>query len=141
MEEALRLLDEKKVRAVPVLDDNNIFKGLFSTHEVIKSLVPSYLVDGHLSLDFARGASSVLASRIRKFYPTRVGDHVSTSDVIKITTNTHTWEALRMLTRHGSPLPIVNEATGEFEGLVSEQSSIQALLQMELDEVELENEE
>ena len=141
VEDALRLLDEKKLRAVPVIDENNIFKGLFSTHEVIKSLVPSYMMDDLQSLDFAVGVSGILASRIRKLFPSRVGDHVSREDTIKIAHDTHTWEALRMLSKYGSPLPIVEETTGKLKGLISEQSAIQALLQMEADDdAELETE-
>jgi CBS domain-containing protein len=135
VEEALRLLDEKQVRAVPVVDKDGIFKGLFSTHEVIKSLVPSYMVGGLQTLDFASGAGGQLASRLRKFYPSHVKDHVRTSDVVTITEKTNTWEALRIIAKHGSPIPVIN-ATGHLIGLISEQSVIEALLKMEADEAE-----
>jgi CBS domain-containing protein len=135
VEQALRLLDEKQVRAVPVVDKDGVFKGIFSTHEVIKSLVPSYMVAGMQTLDFAAGASSSLAARLRELYPSRVGDHVSPDDVVKIMDNTHTWEALRILSKHGSPIPAVNK-TGHLIGLISEQSAIEALLKMEAEEID-----
>jgi CBS-domain-containing membrane protein len=138
VEQVLRLLDEKQVRAVPVVDHDGCFKGMFSTHEVIKSLVPSYAVMGMQTLDFASGASGQLAHKLRNLYPSRVGDHVSANDVVKITDKTGTWEALRMLAKHGSPIPAVN-ATGHLIGLISEQSAIEALLRMEADEAETEN--
>ena len=65
VEQALHLIDEKQVRAVPVGDSNNVFKGMFSSHEIIKALVPSYMTQGIATLDFATGASSVLG-RLRK---------------------------------------------------------------------------
>ena len=132
VEQVLRLLDEKQVRAVPVVDSEGVFKGMFSTHEVIKSLVPSYMVNGMQTLDFAAGASDTLAARLRRLYPTRVGDHVCSEDCIKITEKTQTWEVLRMLSKYGSPIPAINK-TGHLLGLISEQSAIEALLKMEAD--------
>jgi CBS-domain-containing membrane protein len=137
VEQVLRLLDDKQVRAVPIVDSEGVFKGMFSTHEVIKSLVPSYMIDGMQTLDFAAGASDTLASRLRKLYPTRVGDHVCTEDCIKITEKTQTWEVLRMLSKYGSPIPAINSG-GHLIGLISEQSAIEALLKMEADEADTE---
>ncbi len=138
VETALRLIDEKQIRAIPVVDANNVFKGMFSAHEVIKELVPSYLSEGLASLDFAAGASSYLSLRMKKMYPSRVGDHVSADATVKIAPDTRTWEALRMLTKYGSPLPIVDGSTGELKGLISEQSALEALLKMEAEEIETE---
>ena len=135
VEQALRLLDEKQIRAVPVVDQNGLFKGMFSTHEIIKSLVPSYMVSGMGSLDFAAGASGQLAGNLRDLFPSRVGDHVSADDVVKITDKTHTWEALRILAKYGSPIPAV-DANGRLIGLISDQSAIEALLKMEADDTE-----
>lgn len=140
VEQVLRLLDEKQVRAVPVVNDEGLFMGLFSTHEVIKSLVPSYMVGGLQTLDFAAGASSQLSARLRKLFPSRVGDHISSEDCIKITEKTQTWEVLRMLSKYGSPIPAVGK-NGHLLGLISEQSTIQALLSMEADADELETKE
>lgn len=139
VEQVLHLLDEKQVRAVPVLDNDGVFKGMFSTNEVIKSLVPSYMAGGLQTLDFAAGASGQLANRLRKLFPSKVGDHVSSEDCIKITDKTQTWEVLRMLSKYGSPIPAVG-GNGHLLGLISEQSAIEALLKMEADEGDKENE-
>lgn len=133
VEQVLRLLDEKQVRAVPVLDNDGIFKGMFSTHEIIKSLVPFYMVGGLQTLDFAAGASGQLSTRLRKLFPTRVGDHVCSEDCIKITEKTQTWEVLRMLSKYGSPIPAISP-NGQLIGLISEQSAIEALLKMEAED-------
>lgn len=136
VEDALHLLDDKQVRAVPVVGEDGIYQGMFSLHEVIKCLVPSYLENQ--TLDFATGVSGILASRLHAIFPTRVGDHVAKDSHMKMHSATHSWEALRMLTKYGSPLPIVDEETGVLKGLISEQSAVEALLKMEADEVELE---
>jgi len=123
-----------------LVDNDGIFKGLFSTHEVIKSLVPSYMVGGLQTLDFAAGASGQLSGRLRNLFPTRVGDHICSEDCIKITEKTQTWEVLRMLSKYGSPIPAISH-DGHLLGLISEQSTIQALLNMEVDDEELENQD
>ncbi len=140
VEQALHILDDHGLRAAPVVDQNNLFCGMFSTHDVIKSLVPSYMTDGMASLDFATGASSVLASRLRKLFPSRVADHVTATDSVKIESDTRTWETLRMLMKYGSPLPVVDRHSGQLMGLISEQSAIDALLKMEADEAEFDAE-
>ena len=135
VESVLRLLNEKGLRAAPVTDKNGVFKGMFSAHEVIKELVPGYIA-GMQTLDFAHGSSPVLSSRLKEIFPSRVGDHVSVEGCMKIETRTHTWEALRILTKYGSPIPVVDQKSGHLMGLISEQSAIQALLAMEEDEEE-----
>ncbi|MEM6903393.1 MAG: CBS domain-containing protein [Pseudomonadota bacterium] len=139
VEQALHILDDNGLRAAPVIDQDGVFHGMFSNHDVIRSLVPSYMTDGMASLDFAAGASTVLASRLRQQFPSKVGDHVSAEDSIKITTHTRTWEALRMLVKYGSPLPVVDRHDGKLMGLISEQSAIDALLKMEADDADLEH--
>ncbi|PCI01772.1 MAG: hypothetical protein COB76_00540 [Alphaproteobacteria bacterium] len=128
VEKALKALDSRGMRSAPVVDEDGVFYGMFSAHEVIKGLVPSYM-DG-MSLDFAQGFAPLLADRLQRMFPSRVGDHVRPENAVKIATNTHTWEALRMLTTHGSPLAIVDDRDGKLTGLISEQSAIDVLLKM-----------
>jgi CBS-domain-containing membrane protein len=139
VEKALKLLQEKGLRAAPVINDKGEFQGMFSSHDIIKALVPSYMTQGIATLDFATGASSVLSSRLKKMFPSRVGDHVSCDDCVKITDKTQTWETLRMLTKYGSPLPIVNVANNHFLGLISEQSAIDSLMKMEAEDGDNDN--
>lgn len=133
VEEAIHFLNEKEIRAAPVVDNDGVFRGMFSEHEILKNLVPSY-IDGLQTLDFATGASTVLAARMKRMFPSRVGDHVSCEDCVKIDHTSPTWEALRVLTRHGSPLPIVDPKTGKLKGLISDQSAVKALLAMDTED-------
>ncbi|MEO0393565.1 MAG: CBS domain-containing protein [Pseudomonadota bacterium] len=134
VEQALHILDDRGLRSAPVVDENNVFHGMFSNNEIIKTLVPSYMTDGMANLSFAAGASPLLAKRLRKLFPSRVGDHVSADDCVKVTDPTRTWEALRMLSKYGSPLPVVDRHTGQLLGLLTEQAAVQALLTMEAEE-------
>ena len=141
VEDALRALAMHHHRAAPVIDDNGVYKGMFSTHEVIKSLVPSYLVGAEMRLDFAAGLSPHLAQKLRDVFPSRVGDHVSSDSDVKMNSHTHALEALRILTKYGSPVPVVDEETGKLVGLISDQSAIEGLLKVEAEHPEDTNEE
>ena len=131
VEDALRALADRHHHAAPIIDAQGIYKGMFSAHQVIRSLIPAYLVDSDVSLDFAMGLSPYLADKLREIYPTLVGDYVSIEDHSHLDADTHALEALRFLTKYGSPLPIVEKETGKLVGLISDQSAIQALLEVE----------
>jgi CBS domain-containing protein len=136
VEEALHALNEHNHRAAPVIDDEGVYKGMFSSHEVIKSLLPSYLVGSEMNLDFAQGLSPHLAEKLRDVFPSRVGDHVSANTDFKIISTTPSLEALRILTKYGSPIPLVDSSTGKLTGLISDQSAITGLLAVEAEHQE-----
>ncbi|MEC9236750.1 MAG: hypothetical protein VX803_10945, partial [Pseudomonadota bacterium] len=54
--------------------------------------------------------------------------------------DTPTWEATRLIVKYGSPLPVLEENTGKFVGLISEQSLFSELLEV-LEDVEKEEAE
>ena len=72
VEMALKLLDEKGLRAAPVLGEDGMFLGMFSAHEVIKELIPSYM-DGLTTLDFAQGANSNVVCAPQETFPLSFG--------------------------------------------------------------------
>lgn len=139
VEEALRALNEHGHRAAPVIDDNGIFKGMFSTHEVIKSLLPSYLMGSEMNLDFALGLSPHFAAKLREIFPSKVKNHVSLHTDFKLESTAPSLEALRILTKYGSPIPLVDGDTGQLKGLISDQSAIAGLLAVEAEYLEDEN--
>lgn len=132
IEKALKKIEKARVRVAPVVDADGVFVGIFSSHEIIKSLVPQYAFEGLPTLDFAKGASPVLAAKLKKLFPSKVGDHMD-KECIKIEPTTHSWEALRMLTKYGSPLPVVHPGTKKLTGLISDQSALRALMSMDAD--------
>ena len=128
VEDALKFLDEKGIRVAPVLDENGVLLGMFSTHELIKSLVPLHALDGSLpTLHFAHGAAPVIAKRMRKTFPDLVKDHYERS-VVSVDTDVNTWECLRILTKYGSPLAVVEPKTNKLIGLITEQSAMETLI-------------
>lgn len=136
VEEALTMLDEKQIRSAPVVNDQGVLLGMFSSHDLIASLVPFAAVEGVLpKLNFAHGAAPVIATKLRLFYPHPVVDHMD-SNIVTVVPGVSTWEVLRLISKYKNPLPVVESNTNVLLGLVSEQSAIDALLHIEEDEDE-----
>lgn len=129
VDEAIRLIVECEIRAVPILDDNKKFLGLFGLHSLMDDLLPvaARLEDGVEDLGFVVDGAPGAAKRIRKLGPQLAIKHVEELDAHKVLTpDVHMLEAIRRLSKYGSPLPVVDQ-DGKFVGLVSEQSCLSHL--------------
>ncbi|MEM6781552.1 MAG: CBS domain-containing protein [Pseudomonadota bacterium] len=126
VQEILALLEEKHIRTVPILDDDNKLVGLFGYDQIMKGLLPVAVTmeDGLQTLDFLVGAAPGVAKRLRKLYPKLVEDVANTNCHV-VYSSTSTWEAVRLITKYGSPIPVIEEKTGDFIGVISEQSLIE----------------
>lgn len=141
VESVMAVMEEKRIRHVPVIDENDVLIGMFGYSHLLKELLPVSVTmeDGLQRLNFVIGASPGVAKRLRKVYPNPVKDHLF-KDVVVVAPDTPTWEATRLIVKYGSPLPVLEENTGKFVGLISEQSLFRELLEV-LDEVEKEEAE
>lgn len=129
VEHGMSLLKKHGLRVLPVVDENETFLGMFSSREVLEHLVPLAGFLGE-SLGFAVGAAPDLAEKLKDFYPLKIEKFMETS-VAHVKPNTHTWEALRSIVKHGSPLPVVDhENNNKLLGLVSEQSAVETLVSL-----------
>ncbi len=134
--EIVSLLEENNLRAVPVVDDNNKLLGMFSTRILLRNLLPASVTmqDGLQRLNFVIGAAPSLARLLSKINKDLILDHIDPNPVV-LHLDTPMWEIIRLLTEHGSPLPVVNKADGTLEGLISDQS-ILGLLNKSADDIE-----
>lgn len=136
VEQALTLLDERQIRSAPVVDASGHLLGMFSSNDLITSLVPLGVSDGGLPrLTFAHGAAPAIASKLRMFFPHPVTDHMD-SNVVTVAPGVSTWETLRLISKHKCPLPVIESKTTMLVGLITEQSAIDRLLHIEDDEEE-----
>lgn len=129
VDEAIRLIIECEIRAVPVLDNHKKFVGLFGLHSLMDDLLPvaARLEDGIEDLGFVIDGAPGAAKRIRKLGPQPAVDHVDPLDEhILLTPDIHMLEVIRRLSKYGSPLPVVGH-DGTFVGLVSDQSCLSHL--------------
>lgn len=125
VEEVLDRLDEHNIRAVPVVDDNGCMVGMFCLNTVLENLLPVAVTmpDGLQRLNFVVGAAPGVAKRLYKLKPKKVSEIMDT-DTLVVHPDTQTWEAIRLMVKYGSPIPVVEEESGKLLGLISEQSAL-----------------
>ncbi|MDY0028668.1 MAG: CBS domain-containing protein [Pseudobdellovibrionaceae bacterium] len=140
VKEALAILEEHHIRLAPVVDEKGNLVGMFGLHSLMEDLLPmaAQIEDGLTDLDFIVGGAPGAAKKIRKIGPKQVKNHMDRllgKEVLN--PETPILEVIRMLTRHGSPLPVVEEDSMKYVGIVSEQSCLHRLHEI-LEEVEKE---
>jgi len=138
VEEAMDILKTKNIRGAPVLDEESRLLGMFSFAQLLTTLLPVSVTmdDGVQNLDFVIGAAPGVSKRLRKLKPQRVSDIMDTKAIV-LHPQTPIWEGIRLLVKYGSPLPVIEEETGRFLGLMTEQSAILEL-EKSIDELQKE---
>lgn len=134
VEEIMDVLEKNRIRTVPIVDSENKLLGLFGFDQILKGLLPvaATMEDGLQRLDFVVGAAPGIAKRLRKMKPKPVSDYMKT-DCHVVYPDTPTWEAVRLLTKYGSPIPVVDRVSGKMVGIISEQSAIVDLKRILID--------
>lgn len=126
--EGLAVLDGRKIRFAPVVDEAGVMVGMFSLKQILMNLLPVSVTmeDGIENIDFIIGAAPGVAKRLVKLKASLVRDMMDRKPYV-VHEGTPTWEAIRLLVRFGSPLPVVEKETGKFLGIISEQQAISEL--------------
>ena len=135
----MALFDQNSIRSLPVVNESNELLGIFSSHQLLKGLLPVSVTmeEGLQRLDFVIGTAPGVAKRLQKIKDNKISDHME-RDVVVLEPNTPTWETIRLLVKYGSPLPVVDEETGKLLGLMPEQAAVRELerIAADLDEEE-----
>jgi CBS domain-containing protein len=133
--EALDILQKKGIRSMPVVDAKNRLLGSFSYTYLFKSLLPkSVTMEGGVGdVGFAFDTAPGAAKRLGRLHDMKVSD-VMWRDCPRLDADTPTWEMLRLLLNHGSPLPVVDSGS-RLLGIISDQSVLESLEEV-LDDLE-----
>ncbi len=128
VEEAMAVLETRQIRTAPVLDENNIFLGMFGYESLLKQMLPVSvrMPSGLERLGFVRGAKPDIARRLRALREKPVTEAMN-RDPMVLSPDLSVWEGIRKLAKHGSPLSVVEKDTNRFLGIVTEQSAIAEL--------------
>ena len=120
--EALAVLRDKGLRVAPVVDDNRGFLGIFSIKVIMDNLLPvSVRMDhGLAGLGFMQGSAMGVAKKYKKLLPMKVGE-VMRTDCHVLKPDTPLWEGARLMTIHGSPLPVIDD-NNKLVGVLAGQS-------------------
>lgn len=125
--DAVEIIIQKGIRALPVLEDGR-FVGLFSLRSIVRAVLPTGMTLGAdiLEMDYVHGFGPLLASKLKDL-GTKPVSAIMRKDCELIHPETSTAETLRNLYVQGSPLPVIDEKTGAFLGIVTEQSMLKRL--------------
>lgn len=141
--EAMALFEQHSIRAVPVVDGKGDLIGLFDLRLLLLRLLPLPVTDEDdfigntartqflkVPLDHLANASPWVARRLKDLMARKLGDVMETEPP-SVEEDAPLREGIRLIALHGSPLPVVREGTSRLVGLISGQSIIHELLEIE----------
>jgi CBS-domain-containing membrane protein len=136
VDEVMHIFDREHIRTVPVCDDEGKIVGIFSLRNILKELLPlaASMEDGLPNLEFIIGAAPGAAKRLKKLKNKKISELMDTEYAVAHP-DTPTWEIVRLMTLHGSPVPVVDEKTRVIKALVSSQSLLHGLVEV-MDQME-----
>ena len=133
---ALALLGQHGTRAVPIVHAGGVLIGWFNSDVILPNLLLGRITVEHhgleaviLRLDYPVDAEDSVAKCLATVSAVKLRE-VMSADLKLVHPNTPLWEGIRMLFRHGSPIPLVQESTGRLLGLLSVQSAICELAEL-----------
>jgi len=128
--DALRLLNEHGIRALPIVDAAGKLVGQFNFEAIFSNLLPGPvtverhgLMDTNLRLDYLVDTGDQVAKRLKELLPVKLAE-VMDRETEVVNPQTPLWEGIRRLFQYGSPIPVVEEETGRLLGLLSVQSAM-----------------
>lgn len=128
IKDVINFIEEKRVRWVPVVSKDNHFLGAFSTHILIKLLLPSVTtIEGGIEhLNFIKSGKDHLKKRLKEIGNFPVSEFMD-KDYPSISINVSEMEGLVMMFHKGSPLPVLAEDSKEMLGVISHQTAIKQI--------------
>ncbi len=126
--DALKILIDNKIRAMPVIDDNGAYIAMFDFHEVWKKLLPSY-VDAKYApehLNFLKNTFDDVVEKANEIKAAKVEEVMDTEKPV-MKENTTFWEAVLQMHKCRGPLAVVSEDGKTLIGLLTSQNMIQDL--------------
>lgn len=119
--EGFAMLRERRIRSLPVLDEQGRYLGLFEVRDVWEVLLPRAAMLGDRSLQglsFVGGSSAEMQARLTAAAGRPVSDFVGNEELTAVPPGTSVKEAVLLLYRHGGILPVV-DASRRLLGIVS----------------------
>lgn len=127
VEEAISLLEKKKLRNAPVIEEDGTLAGFFSIRHLMKNMLPvSVQIDNGLQMTVPVSMAPGMDKRLETLKKEPVSALMERK-MKTITLDTPLWEVVRLLIEERRSLPVLEEKTGRFLGIVTEQSVLQSL--------------
>lgn len=134
VEDALKVLDKHKADALPVLDAEGVFQGMFGRRILMKNLLPvSVAMSDGIQLDVKIPAAPGIAKRLKKVLPLPIQEFLDRK-VPYVQPEMALWQCVSVIVQHGGPLPVLEAETKKFVGLISEESALSELIRLKSSE-------
>ncbi len=134
VEDAVKILDKHKIDALPVINEDGVFEGLFGRRSLMKNLLPvSVAMSDGIQLDVKIPAAPGIAKRLRKVMPLPIGDFMDRK-VPSVQPDMALWQCVSLLVQHGGPLPVLEAETERFVGLITLESALKELIRLKSSE-------
>jgi len=110
----------RRYRSLAVVDEKNRFLGVVTVSILLKLVLPkaATMSQGLNHLTYVNVTLADLWERFAGVSDDRVGDHMQTN-AIKVAPDTPLLEALLLIYKEKTNLPVVNRETGILEGMIS----------------------
>jgi CBS domain-containing protein len=117
---AAECIMEKRYRAVPVIDDDGTYLGVFGVNCLLRQVIPraAIIEDGLDNLAFVNETLADLHQRFREIEDKPVS-FCMTQDAPTVHPDTPLVETLLVLYRNKSSLPVIERETGKLVGMIS----------------------
>ena len=121
--QALKVMDDHRIRRLPVIDENRKYLGSISLRTILRKLLPAAVTmeEGLTNLEFLRNADKDISDRLEVLSRKTVSEIMAT-EITCADMNTSLWEAIRILVNDNSPVPVIDENTKQFLGILTFQS-------------------
>lgn len=121
--DVLQVFEDQNIRSLAIIDDSGSLMGLITMQIIMKNLLPTAasMANGLENLDFITGSAPGAAKRLGKLMDKKVTELMD-SKPRTVNPDTNSWEAVRLMVKHGSPIPVVEEGSGKFVGMISTNS-------------------
>jgi CBS domain-containing protein len=120
-EGAYRLMTSKRLAAVPVVDDNGVYKGMFDFEDIWELLLPRAAMlglDSLTNLAFVANATEQLRQKLKEAGPRPVREFLD-AKVQPVHPDTPIKEVIRLFHRYNMSVPVVERGSGRLAGIVS----------------------
>lgn len=130
VEDVLLELENAKTNIAIVLDDDDVFLGVFSKKILLKNLIPvSVAMADGVQIDFKMPAAPGIAKRLAKVMPLAVSELMERKPK-SVLPDEPVWNSVSQLTAHGEPLCVIDK-NDRFLGVITYESLLDDLKNME----------
>ena len=124
VQDIMDVFETRRFNSVPVVDDENRVIGMFSMHALFQNLLPNSvkILGGVDNLEFLSESEAGVAKKMRTLCAIPIKDVMEINPPM-VSPDTTAWEAVRLMSQHGSPIMVVDKDK-KLLGMITTQSLV-----------------